>query len=99
MLNTHDVDVLDRILTPGYINHNPNVAAGRDTNRQFWSGLFITMPDLSAAIDDRVVGRFTYRGTHTGGSRPPTTQTSGPEDRDAADQPVPLTASPARDAR
>jgi len=47
------------------------VADGREANRQFWTGFFAALPDLSAAMEDlvicgdRVVGRFVYRGTHT----------------------------------
>src|SRR3954469_15560885 len=54
-----------------YRNHNPFVADGRDSNRQFWSAFFAAFPDLSATMEDlvvsgdRVVGRFIHRGTHT----------------------------------
>jgi len=72
MLNTHDPDLVDRFVAQHYINHNPAVADGREANRQFWTGFFAAMPDLSATMEDlvisgdRVVGRFVYRGTHTG---------------------------------
>ena len=45
---------------------------GREANRAWWSDFFTAFPDIKATMDnvviagDRVVGRFTYRGTHTG---------------------------------
>ena len=72
MLNTHEPDLVDRFVAEGYINHNPFVEDGREANRQFWTGFFAGLPDLSATMEDlvisgdRVVGRFVYRGTHTG---------------------------------
>ena len=72
MLNTHDPDLVDQFVAEDYINHNAFVADGREANRQFWTGFFAGLPDLSATMEDlviagdRVVGRFVYRGTHTG---------------------------------
>jgi steroid delta-isomerase-like uncharacterized protein len=72
MLNAHDPDLVDQFVAEDYINHNPFVADGREANRQFWTGFFAALPDLSATMEDlvisgdRVVGRFVYRGTHTG---------------------------------
>jgi steroid delta-isomerase-like uncharacterized protein len=72
MLNTHDPDLVDRFVAEDYLNHNAFVANGREANRQFWAGFFAALPDLSATMQDlvisgdRVVGRFVYRGTHTG---------------------------------
>ena len=72
MLNTHDPDLLDRFVAEQYRNHNPFVADGREANREFWTAFFGAMPDLSATMEDlaisgdRVVGRYVYRGTHTG---------------------------------
>jgi steroid delta-isomerase-like uncharacterized protein len=72
MLNSHEPDLVDRFVAEEYINHNPSVADGREANRQFWTGFFAALPDLSATMEDlvisgdRVVGRFVYRGTHTG---------------------------------
>ena len=48
------------------------VADGREANRQFWAAFFTGLPDLTVTLEDlvvggdRVVGRFVYRGTHTG---------------------------------
>ena len=72
MLNTHDLDMVDQFVTEDYINHNAFVADGREANRQFWHGFFVGLPDVAASMEDlvisgdRVVGRFVYRGTHTG---------------------------------
>ena len=72
MLNTHEPDLVDRFVAEDYRNHNAFVADGREANRQFWKAFFTGLPDLSATMEDfvtsgdRVVGRFVYRGTHTG---------------------------------
>lgn len=72
MLNQHDPDAVDRFVAVDYINHNPFVPDGREANRAFWAGFFAAFPDLQATMEDlvvagdRVVGRFVYRGTHTG---------------------------------
>ena len=72
MLNEHDPDLVDRFVAIDYRNHNAFVPDGREANRQFWAGFFDALPDLTATMEDlvisgdRVVGRFVYRGTHTG---------------------------------
>jgi steroid delta-isomerase-like uncharacterized protein len=72
MLNTHKPDLVDQFVAEGYRNHNGFVGDGREANRQFWKAFFTALPDLSATMEDfvtsgdRVVGRFVYRGTHTG---------------------------------
>jgi steroid delta-isomerase-like uncharacterized protein len=72
MLNTHDPDLVDRFVAEDYINHNDFVDDGREGNRQFWGAFFTGLPDVSVTMEDlivsgdRVVGRFIYRGTHTG---------------------------------
>ena len=72
MLNKHEPDLVDRFVSEDYRNHNAFVGDGREANRQFWAAFFAALPDLSATMEDfvtsgdRVVGRFVYRGTHTG---------------------------------
>ena len=72
MLNEHDPDMVAELVAVHYVNHNPFVDDGRDANRELWAGFFAALPDLQVSIDDvvvtedRVVGRFTYRGTHRG---------------------------------
>ena len=72
MTNTHNPDLVDRFVAEDYVNHNDFVADGREPNRQFWSAFFTGLPDVKVTREDliiagdRVVGRFVYRGTHTG---------------------------------
>jgi steroid delta-isomerase-like uncharacterized protein len=73
MINTHNPDLEDRFLAEDYINHEALFSAeGRQANQQFWAAFFNGLPDVKVTMEDlvisgdRVVGRFTYRGTHTG---------------------------------
>ena len=72
MINTHHPDAVDRFVAEDYVNHNAFVADGREANRQFWTVFFAGLPDVRVTMEDlvvsgdRVVGRFVYRGTHTG---------------------------------
>src|ERR1700742_4552704 len=68
----NDPDPVDGLVAVDSINHNAFVDNGREANRAFWSSFFTAFPDIKATMDDlvvagdRVVGRFTYRGTHAG---------------------------------
>jgi predicted ester cyclase len=72
MLNSHDPDAVDGFVAVDYINHNAFVENGREGNRIFWAGFFAAIPDVVGTMEDlvvagdRVVGRFTYSGAHTG---------------------------------
>jgi steroid delta-isomerase-like uncharacterized protein len=72
MINTHNPDLVDRFVAKDYLNRNDFVADGREANREFWTAFFTGLPDVSVTMEDliisgdRVVGRFIYRGTHTG---------------------------------
>jgi predicted ester cyclase len=72
MLNEHDPDLVDGFVARDYRNHNTFVDDGREANRRLWAGFFAALPDLTATMEDlvvardRVVGRFAYRGTHSG---------------------------------
>ena len=72
MLNEHDPDLVDQFVADEYRNHNTFVDDGREANRTFWTAFFSALPDLEATMEDlviagdRVVGRFVYRGTHSG---------------------------------
>ena len=73
MINTHNPDLEDRFLAEDYINHEALFSAeGREANQQFRAAFFTGLPDVKVTMQDlvisgdRVVGRFTYRGTHTG---------------------------------
>ena len=71
-LNAHDPDAVDGFVAVDYINHNAFVEDGREANRAFWASFFAAFPDIKVTMEDlvvagdRVVGRFTYRGTHNG---------------------------------
>jgi predicted ester cyclase len=71
MINTHNPDLVDLMLGQTYVNHNDFIADGREPNRQWWTAFFTGLPDVTVTMEDliisgdRVVGRFTYRGTHT----------------------------------
>jgi steroid delta-isomerase-like uncharacterized protein len=72
MINTHNPDLVDRYVAPDYIDHNVLASHGREAARQFWTAFFTGLPDVKVTREDlivsgdRVVGRFTFRGTHTG---------------------------------
>jgi steroid delta-isomerase-like uncharacterized protein len=72
MVNSHNPDLVDRFVAEDYVNHNDFVADGREPNRGWWAAFFAGLPDVSVTMEDlvvsgdRVVGRFTYRGTHSG---------------------------------
>ncbi|MEV6635018.1 ester cyclase [Actinoplanes sp. NPDC051470] len=72
MTNTHNPDLVEKFVAENYLNHNDFVADGREANRQFWAAFFTGLPDVTVTMEDliiagdRVVGRFVYRGTHTG---------------------------------
>ena len=72
MGNTHNPDLVDRFIAEDYVNHNDFVADGREGNRLFWTWFFTGLPDVTVTMEDliiagdRVVGRFTYRGTQKG---------------------------------
>lgn len=72
MLNEHDADLVVRSVDHDYRNPNAFVGDGREANRRFWAGFFTALPDLTATMEDlviggdRVTGRFVYRGTHAG---------------------------------
>lgn len=72
MLNEHDPNLVEQFVAADYANHNPFVADGREANRAFWGEFFTALPDLEATMEDlvatgdRVVGRFSYGGTHRG---------------------------------
>jgi predicted SnoaL-like aldol condensation-catalyzing enzyme len=72
MHNTHQPDLVDRYVAVEYRNHNPFVADGREANRHLWTMFYAALPDIKVTQEDliisgdRVIGRYTYRGTQTG---------------------------------
>jgi len=72
--NTGDLDVLDDLLSPDVIDHSAYAGqpAGRDGFKEFITLWRTAFPDLVYTIEDeiaerdRVVVRWTARGTHLG---------------------------------
>ncbi len=72
--NTGDVDALDDLLAPDVIDHSAYAgqASGRDGFKEFFTLWRTAFPDLVYTIEDeiaggdRVVVRWTGRGTHRG---------------------------------
>lgn len=72
--NTGDVGILDKVLAPDFINHE--IADGDVSHCELYKRAVIEthlgLPDFALAIDDliaegdMVVGRWHWRGTHTG---------------------------------
>jgi steroid delta-isomerase-like uncharacterized protein len=73
-LNSHNVDDFDELFAPDYILHDPGtpggILQGLEDIKDHTAMLYRGMPDFYTTIeeliaeDDRVVGRFTHRGTH-----------------------------------
>jgi steroid delta-isomerase-like uncharacterized protein len=73
-LNQGNLAVIDEMTTPTYVHHdpaNPQVRS-REDYRQWFAGLRTAFPDLQFTIEDliaegeKMVCRYTFRGTHTG---------------------------------
>jgi steroid delta-isomerase-like uncharacterized protein len=73
--NKGRVDVIDELVAPGYVGHDPalpQAIAGPEGEKEIVAGYRAAFPDLVITIDDqvaegdRVVTRWTARGTHTG---------------------------------
>jgi steroid delta-isomerase-like uncharacterized protein len=72
-LNQRNLTVLDELHVHDFMYHSPSrTIQGREPFKQFMSMLLTTFPDLHVSIEDvigegdRVVVRFTLRGTHQG---------------------------------
>ena len=69
-----NVDLADELYTPDYVTHSlgPDFAPTLEGLKTFIRALREGMPDLDCAVEevvaegDRVAGRLTLRGTHTG---------------------------------
>jgi steroid delta-isomerase-like uncharacterized protein len=79
-LNKGNLAVWDELCVPGYIYHGTAGDMTREQSKDHAASLLAAFPDLNGAIDDmvaegdRVVARYTVRGTHQGtyGGLPPT---------------------------
>ncbi len=76
-LNQKDVAVVDELCTPDFVLHDPGspLPAGgirsREDYKQYLSGFLASLPgqfttDDMIAEGEKVVARWTYRGTHQG---------------------------------
>lgn len=71
-LNSGDVESFDAYIAEDYVQHNPFVAPGRAGVKAFFAAFLAAFPDLRVTVEDArvdgdtVIGRYTYRGTHTG---------------------------------
>ncbi len=72
--NKGNLALIDEMFAPDYLNHSPNTGqmAGPEGLKQLIAGFRRAAPDLHLTIDDmlaegdRVVTRWTARGTHQG---------------------------------
>jgi predicted ester cyclase len=73
-LDRGNLGVLDELFTPDYVLHFPGSEPPLDLEqtKQFYSALYSALPDLTHTIEeqvaegDKVVTRWTARGTHQG---------------------------------
>ena len=72
--NKGDIDLLDELAAPDYVWHGPGgrETRGREALKEFWRMYLGAFPGMQLSIEDqvaegdRVVTRFTMRGTHAG---------------------------------
>jgi steroid delta-isomerase-like uncharacterized protein len=73
VFNQGDLDVLDELTTADFLDHDPgNPTHDRDGVKRVAAAIRAAFPDVHFTADDvladgeKVVGRFTMRGTHRG---------------------------------
>lgn len=71
--NQQDRDVIDELLSPNYILHNPDGPVhGPEAFKQFSAAFHTAIPDLHVTVEtmlaegDKVVWRYHLQGTHDG---------------------------------
>ncbi len=72
--HTGNLDAAEEIYAPDYVGHDPSTGdiRGAEAAKQFAAAYRQAFPDLEASIEDqiaegdKVVSRFTSRGTHQG---------------------------------
>ena len=68
----HDLDAFATLLHPDYVNHNRYAEPGKAGSVAIFRAFIDACDDFRAEVDDiidagdTVVGRYTYRGRHTG---------------------------------
>jgi predicted SnoaL-like aldol condensation-catalyzing enzyme len=71
-LTDHDLDAFAALLHPGYVNHNRYAPPGKAGSVAVFRGFLGAFEGFRVEVDDAleagdsVVGRYTYRGRHTG---------------------------------
>jgi steroid delta-isomerase-like uncharacterized protein len=71
-LTDHDLDAFAALLDPDYVNHNRFAGPGRDGSVAIFASFLNAFEGFRVQVDDvldagdSVVGRYTYRGRHTG---------------------------------
>ena len=89
-LTAHDLDAFAELLHADYVNHNRYAQPGKAGSVAIFRGFLDAFEGFRVEVDDvleagdRVVGRYTYRGRHTGEFLGIPAQRRG--DRDALDR-------------
>ena len=73
IMSGHDVSRFDEIKSPDYVNHNAFAEPGLEGSKKVLGAIIAGVPDLKVTAEDvfvsadgsRVVGRYSYSGTHT----------------------------------
>jgi len=71
-LTDHDLDGFAELLAEEYVNHNRYAAPGKDGSVAVFADFIAAFEDFRAEVNDIIdagdtlVGRYTYRGRHTG---------------------------------
>jgi predicted ester cyclase len=69
---TGDADALDEVLSPAFVYHQPGTPPDLESFKQFLPMFRAAFPDMSYTVEDqiaegdKVVSRYTGRGTHQG---------------------------------
>ena len=83
LVNQQNPDAIDELYTPNFVWHEPEDIQGPEEARQFLGMYLSAFPDMRVSVedeiaeDDKVVTRWTIRGTHRGelmGMAPPTSR-------------------------
>ena len=82
IVNQRNPDLIEEVYPPDFVWHEPDQdLRGYEEARQFVSTFFQALPDINITVEDviaegdKVVTRYTIRGTHQGGTEefgPPT---------------------------
>jgi steroid delta-isomerase-like uncharacterized protein len=72
--NKGDMSVVDQVYAPGYVQHEPapETVTSSEALKQYMGAYLTAFPDLQLSVDDlvaegdKVVWRFTSKGTQTG---------------------------------